>query len=146
MGVFLTILTVVLGLVGLVWASRHLEISRANRVLPPLHSGMYVPSNGEVLPRISVLVAAKDEEQNIEACVRSWMAQDYPDFEIILVNDGSKDKTAEVLEFFKQWPESIVTDYWVKCEANSLAKNARPPEDMLEAALSVAKALDNAKR
>lgn len=50
-----------------------------------------------------------------------------------------------VLEFFKQWPESIVTDYWVKCEADALAKNARPPEDMLEAALSVAKALDNAK-
>lgn len=98
MSVFLASLTVVLGLVGLVWASRHLEISRADRLLPPLHSGMYVPSNGEVLPRISVLVAAKDEEANIEACVRSWMAQDYPDFEIIVINDRSGDRTAAIID------------------------------------------------
>ncbi len=98
MGVFLSSLTVVLGLVGLVWASRHLAISRANRLLPPLHSGMYRASNGDVLPRISVLVAAKDEEANIEACVRSWMAQDYPDFEIIVINDRSGDRTAAIID------------------------------------------------
>ena len=36
-------------------------------------------------PKLSVLVAAKDEESNIEACIESLLDQDYPDFEIIAI-------------------------------------------------------------
>jgi len=63
----LSLLTGLLGIIALIWATRHLAISRADRLLPPLHSGLYVQPNGSGLPRISVLVAAKDEESNIEA-------------------------------------------------------------------------------
>jgi len=48
-------------------------------------------------PRVSIVVAAKDEEADIEACLRSLLDQDYPDFEVIAVNDRSTDRTLEVM-------------------------------------------------
>ena len=48
--------------------------------------------------RVSILVPARNEEQNIAACVRSLLAQDYPDFEVIVLDDESTDRTWEMLE------------------------------------------------
>ena len=48
-------------------------------------------------PKLSVLVAAKDEESNIEACIESLLNQDYPDFEIVAIDDRSSDATPEIL-------------------------------------------------
>ncbi|MCK4334646.1 glycosyltransferase [candidate division WOR-3 bacterium] len=49
-------------------------------------------------PRVSILLPARNEERNIAACVRSLLAQDYPDFEVIVIDDESTDRTWEVLE------------------------------------------------
>jgi chlorobactene glucosyltransferase len=49
------------------------------------------------LPRVSVLVPARDEERDIEACVRSLLSQDYPDFEVLVLDDGSTDATPAIL-------------------------------------------------
>lgn len=51
----------------------------------------------EHLPRASVLVPARDEERGVEACVRSLLAQDYPDFEVVVLDDGSTDETPNIL-------------------------------------------------
>jgi len=48
-------------------------------------------------PRVSILVPARNEEDNIEACVRSLLAQDYPDFEVVALNDESTDRTGAIL-------------------------------------------------
>ncbi len=48
-------------------------------------------------PRVSVLVPARDEEQTIGPCVLSLLAQDYADFEVIVLDDGSTDSTAGIL-------------------------------------------------
>jgi chlorobactene glucosyltransferase len=47
-------------------------------------------------PSISVLVPARNEERNIAACVESLLTQDYPDFEVLVLDDGSIDRTAEI--------------------------------------------------
>ena len=79
------------------WTSRHFQLSRAARVMPPLDATMYANENGD-LPTVSLLVAAKDEAANIEACVRSLVAQDYSCLEVIAVNDRSTDATGAILD------------------------------------------------
>jgi chlorobactene glucosyltransferase len=46
--------------------------------------------------RVSVIVPARNEERNVERILRSLAATDYPDVEIILVDDRSDDATSEV--------------------------------------------------
>ena len=48
-------------------------------------------------PRVSVIVAARDEERHIEAAVSSLLGQDYPDYQIVVVDDRSTDRTPEIL-------------------------------------------------
>jgi len=52
----------------------------------------------ESAPLISVMVPARDEEENIETCLKSLQAQDYPNFEILVLDDHSSDRTAEIVE------------------------------------------------
>jgi len=49
-------------------------------------------------PALSIVVPARDEERQIEACVRSLLAQAYPDFEVIVVDDCSEDETRAILD------------------------------------------------
>ncbi len=55
-------------------------------------------------PFVSVIVPARDEERNIQRCVESLLAQDYPRYEVIVVDDGSTDATPELLERMRQTP------------------------------------------
>ncbi len=48
-------------------------------------------------PRVSVVIAARNEERNIEPALRSVLAQDYPNLEIVVVDDRSEDRTASIL-------------------------------------------------
>lgn len=49
-------------------------------------------------PPISLVVTAFNEEAVIVPTVRSLLQLEYPEFEIVIVNDGSKDRTLEVLQ------------------------------------------------
>jgi chlorobactene glucosyltransferase len=48
-------------------------------------------------PLISVCVPARNEERNIRACVEAILGQDYPNFEVIALDDRSTDATPEIL-------------------------------------------------
>jgi cellulose synthase/poly-beta-1,6-N-acetylglucosamine synthase-like glycosyltransferase/peptidoglycan/xylan/chitin deacetylase (PgdA/CDA1 family) len=50
------------------------------------------------LPPVAIVVPAYNEAVGIEAAVRSLAQSDYPDFEIVVVDDGSDDGTAEIVE------------------------------------------------
>jgi chlorobactene glucosyltransferase len=50
-------------------------------------------NNKKALPYVSVIVPARDEQDNIERCLISLMEQDYPKLEIIAVDDNSTDTT-----------------------------------------------------
>lgn len=47
-------------------------------------------------PRVSLVIAAKDEAHTVERAVRSWLAIDYPDLEVIFVDDRSEDGTGDI--------------------------------------------------
>jgi chlorobactene glucosyltransferase len=48
-------------------------------------------------PLISVLIPARNEELNIKACLESLQRQDYPNFEVLVLDDGSFDNTANIV-------------------------------------------------
>jgi chlorobactene glucosyltransferase len=50
------------------------------------------------LPFVSIIVPARNEEENIEKCLLSLISQDYPSFEIIAVNDNSTDGTFAIMK------------------------------------------------
>ncbi len=49
---------------------------------------------------ISIIITAYNAEKTIERCLNSILENEYNDYEIILVNDGSKDKTEKIVELF----------------------------------------------
>lgn len=58
------------------------------------------PGSGLVAGRVSIVLPAYNCEATIAAAVESCLAQSYQDVEVIVVNDGSTDGTAQVLEQF----------------------------------------------
>lgn len=54
------------------------------------------------LPSISIILSLLNEEHNIENVITSLMSLDYPDFEVVAVNDRSTDKTAAILNMLAQ--------------------------------------------
>ena len=78
--VFQAVLLVIL--LDNIWITR-----RARRHSPP-----------QEFPMVSVLVPARNEERNIARCVQSLLAQDYPCFEVIVLDDQSGDGTRKILE------------------------------------------------
>ena len=49
------------------------------------------------LPMVSVCVPARDEERGIRLCLESLLGQDYPHYEVIVVNDHSTDRTGQLI-------------------------------------------------
>jgi cellulose synthase/poly-beta-1,6-N-acetylglucosamine synthase-like glycosyltransferase len=67
-------------------------------------------------PPISVIAPAYDEEANIAVSVRSLLMLNYPEHEVIVVNDGSRDATLQVLvERFGLTPIPRSFEYAVPC-------------------------------
>ena len=52
----------------------------------------------EPAPLVSILVPARDEEENIETCLESLQKQDYPNFEVLVLDDNSVDDTANIVD------------------------------------------------
>ena len=62
-------------------------------------------------PPVSVIIAAKNEAENLQRFLPEILEQDYPDFEVIVVDDGSEDYTGQVLESFKKQFSHLRTTY-----------------------------------
>lgn len=61
---------------------------------------------GPAAPLVSVIVPARDEAANIEACLRSILATGYAPVELIVVDDRSSDETAEIVARLATRPEA----------------------------------------
>lgn len=118
-----------------VWA-RRLALTRSairGRIVLTEESATLQP---HTLPRVSVLVAAKDEQENIETCVRTLVAQDYPAFEVVVADDRSADRTPAILAGLqREFPtrlkvltiRSIEEGWFGKCHAMRAAIRASDP-------------------
>lgn len=95
-----TLLWIYGGIVA-IWPIRYVVIGWVTRqieVLSPRSPGY----GGEQPPRVTIIVPAKDEEANLASCLSSVGGQQYPNLEVLVVNDRSTDRTGEIAEDFAE--------------------------------------------
>jgi glycosyltransferase involved in cell wall biosynthesis len=59
------------------------------------------PDTTNELPKVSVIIAARNEEKYISKCLDSLIKQDYPNFEIIAIDDSSSDSTCGIMQKYQ---------------------------------------------
>ena len=70
-----------------------------------------LPAHSSPTPPVSVIICARNEEDNLREFLPKVLEQDYPNFEVIVVNDASEDNTSQVLDdFAKLYPHLYVTN------------------------------------
>ena len=97
--------TGLLGCIALAWLLAAIDLARGALLIPALnqvqarlaerggHNG-----NAAATPRVSILFSALDEAEKLPAALQSFLAQDYPDYEVIAVDDRSEDATGSILD------------------------------------------------
>jgi glycosyltransferase involved in cell wall biosynthesis len=86
------------GLAAIFWLTHGLRVAYGATQLPWVKK--FAPAADADCPRISVLFAARDEEEKLPAALTTLMEFDYPDLEVIAVDDRSQDATARILDEF----------------------------------------------
>lgn len=64
------------------------------------------------MPKISVIVPVYNVENYIEKCIESILSQTYTDFELLLINDGSSDKSGSICDAYMSKDQGYV--YFIK--------------------------------
>ena len=80
------------------WCGFYIYAAKMSRSLPFIPKEIKLKQG--MLPKLSIIVTAKDEADTIETGLQSLIEQDYPDYEIIVINDRSVDKTGEIINRF----------------------------------------------
>jgi len=88
------------------------------RRLPRLEVPPEVPPAGG-WPRLSLVVAARDEVATIAPALRTWLAQDYPDLEIVIVDDRSSDGTSAAVQ-------AVLTQYDAVSDGRKAGPSVHP--------------------
>jgi cellulose synthase/poly-beta-1,6-N-acetylglucosamine synthase-like glycosyltransferase len=91
----LAIAAVMAGISG-VWVYFLAYMGKSFRQAPTLES--FDRAGASRLPKVSVILPARNEERYIGRCLDSLLAQDYSNFEIIAINDSSTDRTGEIMK------------------------------------------------
>jgi len=74
-----------------------MEFFLGNRAIPRM-AKTRLPEGETAWPRVSIIIPARNEERNLEAALSSVLHLDYPDYELVVLNDRSEDRTGEILE------------------------------------------------
>ena len=101
---------ILISTIFIAWVYFFLYMLRSLKKSPKLESFNHLQNrtNDNYLPKVSVILPARNEEKYISKCLDSLFEQDYPNFEIIAVNDSSSDKTAEIMYKYQN-KSSILT-------------------------------------
>ncbi len=86
---------------GAVWLSRVLIVWRNRKTVADISTPEYdVPpaSSGANASRVSIIVPARNEAEHIETSLSSLLQLDYPDYEVIAVDDRSEDGTGAMMD------------------------------------------------
>lgn len=93
-----TIAVAVFALIAIFWIAYAVATYRGMATLPSLMA--IAPFAGPNFPRISILFAARDEEEKMPQALASLLKLDYPNYEVVAVDDRSTDATGKILDEF----------------------------------------------
>ena len=88
------------GLIAVFWTTYGLKVAYGAARLPWLKD--FAPAADSDCPRISVLFAARDEEKKLPGALATLAAIDYPNLEVVAVDDRSSDATGGILDAFAE--------------------------------------------
>ncbi|TAL68947.1 MAG: glycosyltransferase [Bacteroidetes bacterium] len=97
-----------------------------------------IKTKSDKILSVSIVVPARNEEDNIESCIESIMSNNYPkdNFEVIVVNDRSTDKTGEILVNLQSIYSNLIV---LKITDNTKHKNLRGKPGALQVGIESAK-------
>lgn len=91
MAITLLVLFIIIALLNILYYIGYFSFATAKPSTP----------NGKKIP-VSVIVCAKNEAENLKNFIPLILNQNYPDFEVILINDASTDDTLDIMEGFQE--------------------------------------------
>lgn len=84
-------------LLALVWLDRLRDALFGLRHVPDITSSEWDRTPKEGSPRVSIIVPARNEEEHLEQALMSLLRLDYPNYEVIAIDDRSTDRTREII-------------------------------------------------
>ena len=88
--------TGLLAAVAFLWMLIAIELARGVPSMPSLRD--FCPLQDARCPSVSILVAARDEAEKLPAALETFLALDYPSYEVVAVDDRSFDATGAILQ------------------------------------------------
>ena len=76
---------------------------KADEVMPFVSLNGTCPPRPARTPMVSVVICAYNAERTMQACMESLRKLDYPNYEVVIVDDGSRDRTAEIAAAFPEF-------------------------------------------
>lgn len=83
---------------GVLWLGRVAESAFGMRTVPDISRPEWDRDPPANAPRISIIVPARDEQENIHSALHSLVNLEWPNYEVIAVNDRSTDRTPEIMQ------------------------------------------------
>src|SRR5258708_33119056 len=85
-------------LLALIWLVPTLQLALHFSEVADLTRPEWEPSKDANLPSLTIVVPARNEEAEIEPALRSLLQLDYPNYEVVAVNDRSTDQTSQIMD------------------------------------------------
>jgi glycosyltransferase involved in cell wall biosynthesis len=96
------------GILGLAWASRLVSAALGMPRIPDIARPEWDrnPATAQGTPRVSIIVPARNEEEEIETALTRLLALDYDNYDVIAVDDRSTDRTGEIMDRVAASPQA----------------------------------------
>jgi cellulose synthase/poly-beta-1,6-N-acetylglucosamine synthase-like glycosyltransferase len=92
--------------ISILWTYVFVVYFRSHSGTPQVNSNQFEIqspiAHDDALPFVSVIVPVRNKEKHIQKCLLSLLGQDYPNFEVIVIDDNSTDNTLRVIQTVKK--------------------------------------------